>query len=508
MSFKSRYEVRRSVNRKLIVKGIVQLITPARVGVGKKDFSDQPILRDPINGHPMIPGTTWAGLLRQALREHSVLDDHSIELLFGQEKNDRTSLGGQSCLVTYDSIAINNLPIILRDGVSIDQKSGTAEDRKKYDLELIPEGTKFPICFECNVPSEENKARQVIQGLIVCLQVIEEEWVRVGGRTRKGFGCIKLQPEKWRLWDFSLDSKEGLAQWIRFNLAEEDVYPEKISGSAIELASYLDIDIPSLKIATDSMLEIQIRARVDSSLIIRKASLDVDHEQLTVISQDKGEQAIIPGSSLSGVLRNHCWRIADTVASGTGEIVAESLFGTSDSVSQGKTRMAGRVFMDESKIEGGKKLSHSRVKIDRWTGGAMSHHLFTENAWYHGDTLIRWSIKNVTDEDFGLMLLVLKDFWMGELKVGGETSIGRGLILPIEVTINYYTNEEWNTWRWKRAKKDKRILSNHRHTWLSQIEIESKDQQQAYRKLERYVCAFNKWLSDLSARRGLSNDRD
>jgi hypothetical protein len=45
--------------------------------------------------------------------------------------------------------------------------------------------------------------------------------------------------------------------------------------------------------------------------------------------------------------------------------------------------------------------------------------------------------------EIGLLLLLLKDLWTGDLPIGGESSIGRGRLQGIDAKIYY----EGNTWQ-------------------------------------------------------------
>jgi hypothetical protein len=76
-----------------------------------------------------------------------------------------------------------------------------------------------------------------------------------------------------------------------------------------------------------------------------------------------------------------------------------------------------------------------RIKIDRFTGGVIGGALFeTEPIWHKEEKIkVKIQVKKQKDRDsfwgVGLMLLVLKDLWNADLPVGGEKSIGRGLLV-------------------------------------------------------------------------------
>lgn len=53
---------------------------------------------------------------------------------------------------------------------------------------------------------------------------------------------------------------------------------------------------------------------------------------------------------------------------------------------------------------------------------------------------INLRIKRCTELEAGLMLLILKDMWLGNLAIGGGKSIGRGVFSGNNCLINYRGN--------------------------------------------------------------------
>ncbi len=99
------------------------------------------------------------------------------------------------------------------------------------------------------------------------------------------------------------------------------------------------------------------------------------------------------------------------------------------SAADGQSPQSSRVITEESVVEGGRDLVQSRVKIDRFTGGAFPAALFSEQPVFGGagTTLkLNLTLRNPEPAEIGLLLLVLKDLWTGDLPLGGESSVGRG----------------------------------------------------------------------------------
>ena len=85
--------------------------------------------------------------------------------------------------------------------------------------------------------------------------------------------------------------------------------------------------------------------------------------------------------------------------------------------------------VDDSPILDGQSLYPTRVRIDRFTGGALDAHLFDEAPVYGlpaTTVTLKLQVQDPTAADIGLLLLLLKDLWTQDLPVGGEAAVGRG----------------------------------------------------------------------------------
>jgi hypothetical protein len=102
--------------------------------------------------------------------------------------------------------------------------------------------------------------------------------------------------------------------------------------------------------------------------------------------------------------------------------------------------------VDERVIKRGiTNLVQNRVSIDRFTGGARDTALFNERPLFGtADTNVCLSMRLIlptaADEtrfhgQIGLLLLLLKDVWTGDLPFGGEASVGRGRLRGERATL-------------------------------------------------------------------------
>ncbi|MFN3332428.1 MAG: RAMP superfamily CRISPR-associated protein, partial [Caldilinea sp.] len=160
------------------------------------------------------------------------------------------------------------------------------------------------------------------------------------------------------------------------------------------------------------------------SLLIRSGGDEAGQPDMVHLRSIRGGTSvpILSGTSLAGALRARALRIAKTVGAATlAEKFVVDLFGSQE--------CASRVWVAETEIANPVERVVTRLKIDRFTGGAYPNALFSQQPVFAGkETQVTMTLKvdNPVDADIGLILLLLKDLWTGDLAVGGEASVGRG----------------------------------------------------------------------------------
>jgi CRISPR/Cas system CSM-associated protein Csm3 (group 7 of RAMP superfamily) len=114
-----------------------------------------------------------------------------------------------------------------------------------------------------------------------------------------------------------------------------------------------------------------------------------------------------------------------------------------------ETLRQSRFFVDEVYIaqEAVKPFAQTRNRIDRFTGGTIGGALFTTEAvWGKGGkpVHIHFEIRDAEAADVGLAMLLLKDLSLGRVPLGGEKSIGRGVLEGVHAKIWYKPKQEEN----------------------------------------------------------------
>lgn len=447
----------RSLKERWVITGTLVLETPAHFGNGDSDpLTDMPLLFDEVEDQPLLPGTSIAGALRNYLRERELgygkaeTDRTIVSQLFG---SDRESEDGQQSPLIVDDAVGRSAGIELRDGVAIDPETRTAAEDKKFDMQLLAAGSTFPLRFELLISADSQSLRDA---LVTALKGFETGEITLGARKRRGFGQCTVR--EWQVFKYDLATKQGLLGWLGSEQGLRE--PKKQEGT----------DLPAMleakPLTQDARAKARLQAtfRLDGTLMIRSGFGDSDTgpDMVHIHSKRPGKkpQPILPGTSMAGVLRQRALKIARTVS---GDNVAKSrelvdaLFGPSEIKQGDKHSQASRVRVRETEIDNSTSLVITRVKIDRFTGGAYESALFSEQpAIGTPETRLTLDLdlRAPSEPELGLMLLLLKDLWTGDLPIGGESGIGRGRLSGLDATLE----APQGTWSFK-AEGDEVIVT-------------------------------------------------
>jgi CRISPR/Cas system CSM-associated protein Csm3 (group 7 of RAMP superfamily) len=443
-------EKSRQIAERWSIEGDLVLQTPTHLGNGDTDgIVDMPLLLDEASGKALLPGTSLAGALRNYLREHRHgfgrrASDKVIEALFGGEKGD--DKGSQSALIIDD--ALGETPKIeLRDGVRIDPITRTAKidfdngvpRGYKYDLQLLEAGTVFPIRMELLLSRGADQG-PVKQMLALALHGLETGEIAIGLRKRRGFGECKV--EQWRITRYDLTKPAGLLAWLAEGRPGWEYTADSELQSGQKIADLLRV---MLENAEDkrSLCRIHAHFILDGSLLIRAGFGEQDHGPDTVhlhSARPGGtRKPVLSGTSLAGALRHRAERVLRTIGDDKPALkMIDEMFGPAGIGNKNKQKAASRLIVKEAVIENPMELVQNRIRIDRFTGSVHGTGLFNEQPVFgKNDTLVAvdLTLRNPEDAEIGLLLLLLKDLWTGDLPLGGEASIGRGRLKGVKAEI-------------------------------------------------------------------------
>jgi len=439
----------RKIVKRIIVEGDLVLQTPAHFGSGDADnLVDMPLLSDPYEGKPLLTGASLAGALRSYLREQeqgygkqAQKDDVSVSL-FGGLKGDDT--GEQSSLIVED--ALGDAPgTVIRHGVRLEGDSRTAADKALYDTQLWQAGTTFRLRFELLI-REGDDEDGLKSALATALTGLENGRITLGARKRRGYGEVKVNG--WWVKTYELTNPDGLLDWLQHGGDTPTSSPKDTIKEALGNVTLLDSQL--------KMFAIKAEFGLDGSLLIRSgegrddAGPDMVHLHARRVGKDE-LQPVVSGTSLAGALRARAQKIANTLdKAGKAEALVTGMFGGAYKDREGNDKLkASRVWVKESVVENGRAdLVQNRVSIDRFTGGARETALFNEQPVFglpETKIVLEIQLVNPAPHEIGLLLLLLKDLWTGDLPLGGESSVGRGRLNGRWATLTYRNGSE-QTW--------------------------------------------------------------
>lgn len=432
----TRWKNSRRIVKRIVIQGQLVLETPTQLSNGDADgAADMSLLRDPLEGKALLTGTSIAGALRSYLRRRELGfrtkagRDSLTAKLFGPHVQRTEATPGdpgdseQSYLITHD--ALGDYPETeLRDGVAINPVTRTAEDKKKYDLELLTAGTIFPLRFELLIPEADGMDVRLRRACAVALSGLENGEIRLGARKRRGFGRCRITAAGWSVTEYDLTKAPDLIAWLR------DTGGETRTGTSIaEL-----VDQSKAAEALDQRERFTLTATFEptGSLLIRSGSADPQAPDMVHLKslRNGALQPVLSGTSLGGALRGRGLRIAKTVGNDADATdVIDSLFGPWINEENRNDPRAGRLWVEETVIREPHELVVTRVKIDRFTGGSYPGALFNQQPLFpkaETEVVIALNVDAPRSADIGLLLLLLKDLWTQDLPLGGEASVGRG----------------------------------------------------------------------------------
>jgi len=439
----------RKICERWVIEGDLVLETPTHLGNGDSDgVVDMPLLLDEATGRALLTGTSLTGALRNYLQEHlhgfgRRRSNPLIEALFGGDKGNDN--GNQSALIVDD--ALGEKPAIeLRDGVRINPVTHTAKidfengipRGYKYDLQLLEAGTTFQLRLELLISSDAD--RQLKEMLAIALSGLAQGEIAIGLRKRRGFGECKVV--NWRVRHFDLRQPAGLIAWLTAERSDWDNPSAQPAHEGTDIANLLNVTLENFE---DKRSYCSIRAAfiLDSSLLIRAGFGEQDREpdavHLHSIRPDGKRRPVLSGTSLAGALRHRAERILRTL--GDGKLPSEKIdeiFGPAEITGDKRKVKASRLVVKETTIRNPVDLVQNRIRIDRFTGSVHGTGLFNEQPVFGKDdtvVVVDLVLRDPTDAEVGLLLLLLKDLWTGDLPLGGEASIGRGQLKGVRAEI-------------------------------------------------------------------------
>ena len=432
---------------RLCVEMTGRLDSPLSIGSGEENDTDSDIVFH-ASGEPYIPGSSLAGALLEYAA--AMKGEKEAKELFGMPMGGEP--GGrddrQSRIFVYDA-SIEGAKIGIRDGVKLDETK-TASNMGKYELQFVERGANIRMRIE--IIEREDCFKRIDSEEVESVWDRDLQWIhlwrngflrgelRLGGKSRRGFGKIAI--DRIRIRKFDMRKPEFYEKWLDWDWENTDAFEGKLCREIL----IRDQD----KFGKDRLEHcLEVPLRLSGTLLVRtyanafaKSGEIADYWQMTVAGDEN--MAVIPGSSWAGAFRSHIAKILQELQQQPdwreAQKMLNPLFGTwTDTEAKTQKLCASRLIFEETVLAGGHGLPTARIAVDRFTGGTVQGALYEEVPWTGGELVlrIRWrqcgqeTPDNLSDNQVcGMLLWAIRDLQAGLLAVGGETSVGRGIFGP------------------------------------------------------------------------------
>ena len=411
-----------SVIGKILIRGEIVLKSPLLIGDGAGETSDNfkdIHVQKNQNNIPYIPGTSLAGVLREFLNE---TDSEMTEKIFGDADKMQSS-------IQIDDIELKNFKIISRDGVSIDSLTGVGIAGGKFDYEVVERGASGNLQMLINLRgchiddknfTEKNYSLEKIKTTATKILQKLHDGINLGALTAKGLGKIQAKNISAEIFDFR--KKADVISWLTDKNSDEKILPSTKEISANPDTFIVDADFI-----------------FNSSFIVRdylNGEKVSEENKISAVSLKSLQDFVIPGTSWKGIFRHRANYILKKLQ--LENKVLDELMGTAEG-----EKIKSRLQIEESYItpQNVSEVSHTRNKIDRFTGGTLQGTLFTTKpVWQKNSepTLhLHFEIKRAENFEAGLAIFILRDLYLGKVAIGGEKSVGRGTLTGLKAEIKF-----------------------------------------------------------------------
>lgn len=418
--------------KKIYYQMIFEARSPLRIGNGRDGSNDSDLMLDG-RGLPFIPGTSIAGVIRHRAEEENV-DKTILEHLFGTVEIAKAKKIEpkiiSSAIFVNDAVmekGTSEKAVLIgrRDGVGLGEW-GTADSTSKFEFQISEFDKKLYSVIEWT--GDEKQENEEIHNVVepVIKHYISSGF-RAGAKTSRGYGDFKVE-----IWKKVFTFPDELEDWIEFNPYVEDAFlnAERLSGVLLD---------------TDVEIEVGFKMKGTFSVRVNTARTEIMEDGSvpdTVPLEDFRGKPVIPGTVWAGVFRHHMhalMRDAGYTEKSAEMKELDQLFGMAYNARDNKKSV---ISFSESKIsiekKNEQKMSVMRTAIDRFTASPRTASLFTSTVYSGGESKLYISFnKNAVPDMYRQLLAAcICDMHLGLLSVGGEASVGRGIMQVTQLKVN------------------------------------------------------------------------
>lgn len=361
----------------------------------------------------VIFGSSIFGAIKSSLNfEKSAELKNCIEGIFGSINKKKDFQESK----VFISDMKGKVKTINRAGIRINNETGSTKKSGLYETVLIPKGNKFEFRVEVKEVCSYGKAifeeslKEIIENIQNCK-------IMFGSNKTKGFGKFKI--EKILRKDFDLHKIEDLREYLDWEEKSENYKEEKV-------------------IEVEKKIDISFKGKIKDSFLLKGESIKEGIK--TVQHSYKEDSYIIPSGTIKGSMRAYIEKILNTLHGENEYSVISELFGHNPDpkINNGNYKM-GKLIVEDCvlDIKDTDIVEYHRIKIDRFTGGAINGALINEKRLVNGEVNLKFRVnRTLEDKEKALILLYLRDLGLGKITLGSNGSVGSGRIEGSKANIN------------------------------------------------------------------------
>lgn len=427
-----------------IFRAALECVTPLHCGGGRDSVLDQPVSRDAF-GLWHIPASSFAGCLRGLGKK---IDARLTDAMFGEQNGEESIPSLVWCedvlLLDFDSVpavlkilqgkkpALQCAPFV-RDYVRIDLKTGAGVEGGKFDMEIVPAGARFLLQARCDGWNRELTREEEEYFDRLCSLVLAGQ-LELGGKSGLDYGRYKILSHEYR--DTRLDTPQGMAEWLNL-----DEFAVPGANAATTLGN---VGLSPAPRNLDGCLEIPLVC--SGPILIGGGAPDEERvadilfaltPALKYAEKPGGAggvewQAVLPASSLRGVLRHAIYEIMASLkfSDAGAKKILEDIFGA---VSAGESR-CGKISISDARLmpQAGREAFAfvQHVALDRFSAAPIDGALFSEEPFWveNAAAALKIGVRNLEAHEAALLFHALLDLFEGSLAVGSGVNRGNGYL--------------------------------------------------------------------------------
>lgn len=388
---------------------IVMKIEAVSISVMRIGNGEDTILLDTDTMRPVIPASGITGAFRNYL-SFAEPDNRYIDMLFGKkEGKSRLFVQDAVCKDVFDGI------LELRERVCINPRTATG-GAEKFNTKMLGAGWKFDIFLTSEAENEEEK-EAFLELLKKAVRALDIADVRLGAQKTNGAGKFKVKG----VWEGSVDLFDPEQYWLYLtNSIKIQNITKQIKREMI----------------SDTKVCLKTEAKTVTPLLVAGKNMEDGQDTTKIFYRNRKGEYVIPGSSLKGILRMQCQKIAEYMR--IDREIMDMMFGI-----KGTAGRSGCVFVSDSTVhvERGRQCRESTyygIGIDKFTAGVRTGANFSSKpvkACFDFDISVQRMNDQIRDAAVGLLLLALRDILQERVPLGAYGGKGFGRLSAQKISV-------------------------------------------------------------------------